>query len=431
MQSPRPLTRERQVRAGAAGALTIAFLSPAWPKAASYNGIVSYTTQMYQGLRDLGDRPLIIAQELHEHSDGDDVFWLDAFGARGLLRRARDRLLRNVAAGYCHATNLADAIVRRVNQLTCERELQLLQMEESFGWAHRVAGRLSVPLVVRLHGPWFLVGPASDASNNAAFRRKVAAEGRGAVMADGVTAASANTLDAFRLHYQCELALARVIPNAISLPPGQARWSLENTEPERIVFIGRFDACKGGDVVIRAFVSLSRRRPKARLTFVGPDLGVVQAGRKVQLRELVQSLLPGALDDGRIENLGFQAGDALWDLRRRAAVVLAPSRFENFPNVVLEALCLGAPVIATGVGGTPEIITHGQDGLLVEAGSDEGLARAMETMLANPEAAAAMGEQAFKRSLDYRPEAIARLTHSFYEEVIDRFQRRRGKGHNL
>jgi glycosyltransferase involved in cell wall biosynthesis len=96
---------------------------------------------------------------------------------------------------------------------------------------------------------------------------------------------------------------------------------------------------------------------------------------------------------GRVTFHGRLAKDQLFDLLRRSSVAVVPSTwYENQPMAVLEALAIGLPVIGSDLGGVPELIEPGHDGLLVTAGDDKALATAMGEVLADPSRAFAMGQ---------------------------------------
>ena len=80
-----------------------------------------------------------------------------------------------------------------------------------------------------------------------------------------------------------------------------------------------------------------------------------------------------------------------------ADVFLLPSHGENFPMVVLEAMAAGLPIVATRVGAVPEMIAHGETGLLIEPKDPEAIAEAVCELLDGPERAAALGRQARRR----------------------------------
>ncbi len=89
--------------------------------------------------------------------------------------------------------------------------------------------------------------------------------------------------------------------------------------------------------------------------------------------------------DSRVEFLGSLGRDEVLALFRSADAAILSSAWENFPHTVVEALAVGTPVIATAVGGVPEIVTDGENGLLVPPGDPAALAAAIRRFFAEPE----------------------------------------------
>ncbi|MEU7413496.1 glycogen synthase [Streptomyces sp. NPDC042638] len=108
-------------------------------------------------------------------------------------------------------------------------------------------------------------------------------------------------------------------------------------------------------------------------------------------------------------------------LLTHAAVFVCPSVYEPLGIVNLEAMACGTPVVASRVGGIPEVVADGRTGLLVDAddGFEAGLARALDTVLADPEAARRMGEAGRARAVgEFGWDAVARRTAGLYREML-------------
>jgi glycosyltransferase involved in cell wall biosynthesis len=99
--------------------------------------------------------------------------------------------------------------------------------------------------------------------------------------------------------------------------------------------------------------------------------------------------------------------EALEWLRAADAAIL-PSDWENFPHAAVEALAAGTPVIATAVGGVPEIIETGVNGILVPRGDDRALGRAMASVAADETVLARLREGALAAAARYRPATVYR-----------------------
>ncbi|MET9077520.1 glycogen synthase [Streptomyces sp. NPDC004232] len=107
-------------------------------------------------------------------------------------------------------------------------------------------------------------------------------------------------------------------------------------------------------------------------------------------------------------------------LLTRAAVFVCPSVYEPLGIVNLEAMACGTPVVASRVGGIPEVVADGATGLLVDVddGFEAGLARALDTVLGDPAAARRMGEAGRVRAVgEFGWDAVARRTAALYEEI--------------
>ena len=231
-------------------------------------------------------------------------------------------------------------------------------------------------------------------------------------------------LDQVRQFYGLALPEAEVIP-APTLPvPLAERWRLEDADSNRLVFIGRFDRHKGGDLMIEAFRQVLEAVPQARLCFKGPDGGCVTSdGRKWSLSDFVRDRIPAALETGQIEWLGNQPlpFSALAKLRRKAMINIICSRYENFPLTVVEAMVLGCPTVAANVGGIPEILQDGVNGLLHRSEDPADLAAKIVDLLKNPVRAAEFGRQAaIECEQRFYPDVVASRIVEFYQRVVGR-----------
>src|SRR4029450_831159 len=99
--------------------------------------------------------------------------------------------------------------------------------------------------------------------------------------------------------------------------------------------------------------------------------------------------------------------DQLFDLLRASSVALVPSTwYENQPMAVLEGLAVGLPVIGSDLGGIPELVDEGQDGLLVPPGHDKALAPAIGDLISDPARAFAMGQNGRRKIEDDFPPSL-------------------------
>jgi glycogen(starch) synthase len=163
------------------------------------------------------------------------------------------------------------------------------------------------------------------------------------------------------------------------------------TNPPRLLCVGLLIPAKGFDLAISAFASLAHRFPGLRLVIVGD--GPARNDLERQAVELGVSHL--------IDFVGWVTPENVPALMNGATVVVMPSRWEEaFGLVALEAALMARPVVATRVGGLPEVVAHGQTGLLVEKDDPPALAVAIAFLLDHPELATEMGKTARLRAQD-------------------------------
>jgi glycosyltransferase involved in cell wall biosynthesis len=309
---------------------------------------------------------------------------------------------------------MANGIATALQKLSSQG-VGLLEMEESFGWARDVARAHIAPLVVRLHGPSFLT--SANGLEDARARRRDKAEGLGLRAADGVSAPSRDVLERCRRHFELPLDRAVVIPNPISPVAEGGRWNLAESDPDEVAFVGRFDWNKGGDVVIEAFGRLAASRPRTRLVFAGPDLGLrTDDGRAWNIESFAAARLASARP--ALQWLGHQPRERVDALRRHARVTVVASRYENFPYAALEAMAMGCPLVSTHAGGLGEVVQDGRNGLTCAPGDPIALAAAISTLLEHPNRAASLGESAARDVMErYAPADVALRTLDFHREI--------------
>lgn len=198
----------------------------------------------------------------------------------------------------------------------------------------------------------------------------------------------------------------RVILNGIDLE----RYTRPATPVAgRVLTVGRLRPQKRPDLAVRAFAAARERHPHAELFLVGdgPERGRAES-------------LAADLDvAGAVHLLGER--DDVPQLLAEAACLLLTSDYESCPLSVIEAMAAGTPVIATRVGGVPELVEDGTHGLLVERGRVEPLAAALDRVLAAPELGRDMGA-AGRRAAKARfsRERMVAETVALYEEVVAR-----------
>lgn len=209
-----------------------------------------------------------------------------------------------------------------------------------------------------------------------------------------------------------------VIPNTLDLE----RWSpLEKPLARKILGLpltspiilfgamgGTNDPRKGGDLLIAALHHLLAKWEQRENL---PNLVVFGEQTNSQVLDIgLPAYFLGPLHDDITLQIAYSAAD----------VMVVPSRLDNLPNTATEAMACGTPVVSFCIGGLPEIIDHGINGMLVNPFEVLDLARSINHVIKSPETSTAMAREARKKAkCSWGYERIAALYSSVYNEVIE------------
>ncbi|RXR26830.1 glycosyltransferase family 1 protein [Oerskovia turbata] len=275
-------------------------------------------------------------------------------------------------------------------------------------------GRVTrTPLVVSSHGETF--ADDHDALGTSWWMRTWfrAALAR----ADAVTGCSTIVTEDLAERFGYEDAV--VVPNGVELgapttdparPPAPRTGPADPPDavgPPALLAVGRVEHVKGFDLLLEAFAS-SPLAERARLTIVG------DGSELAELRRRARAL---GVED-RVSFPGMLGPDAVAEALAAATVVVVPSRKEAASIVVLEAWRAGRPVVGTVLGGPRTLLTDGVDGLLVDPRDAAALARAISSLLDDPDRAAAMGAAGRREVEHYTWEAVVDRYDAVYDRVL-------------
>ena len=171
-----------------------------------------------------------------------------------------------------------------------------------------------------------------------------------------------------------------------------------------VLFVGRLASNKGLVELLRAFAELARDDPAAHLVLVGEDGG---------MRATLEARARGLGLESRVRFLGHVADEGvLASAYRDARFTVLPSEYEAFGLVLLESLAQGTPVVASRVGGIPEVIEDDRTGLLVPPGDVPALAAALRRLWGDPALARRLGRHG-------RTEVVPRYS---WDRLVDRLE---------
>jgi glycosyltransferase involved in cell wall biosynthesis len=343
---------------------------------------------------------LRLSHALHERGD-DALFVAPARGA--FTERAESEGYRVLLAdvGRLHRARGALALSRAL-KATRTDVLHTHTLAAANALGRTAAGLARVPVVSHLHiENTFRAAtrPLLSAADNLTARRCAA-----------LLAVSEDTRRAYeRQGYPNRI---EVVYNGVDLDgvgPRGVRAELGIPESVPLIGeIGRLCDVKGQRELIEALVQL----PDARAVLVGADLergGAFQVELEREANRLGVAdrvVFAGAREDAR-------------DVLAEVDVLALPSWTEGLPLVVLEAMARHKPVVATPVGGTPEVVLDGETGLLVPPRDPDALAAALKRLLADGELRARMGEAGYRRVAErFSADRMTERVLEIYDEVL-------------
>ncbi len=188
----------------------------------------------------------------------------------------------------------------------------------------------------------------------------------------------------------------------------RARWQLKKEEVV-VGIVSKLWEGKGHITLIEAFKVVKQRIPNARLVIVGEG-------------DLYSELLRVVNENGLRESVlftGFQMDVS--KILSTFDVAVLPSFFEGMGRVLLEAMAMEKPVVASRVGGIPDLVKHNVNGLLINPGDVAELANALEKILTDSELAGNMGKEGRKRIQEqFSSEVMVRSIHRVYQDLLAR-----------
>jgi glycosyltransferase involved in cell wall biosynthesis len=174
-----------------------------------------------------------------------------------------------------------------------------------------------------------------------------------------------------------------------------------------VALVGRVEDQKGVDHLVRAARTVTAQVPAAHVVVVGDGT------RRAEMERLTADL--GLA--GRVHFTGWRHD--LTDVMRAIDVLALPSRWEAFGIVNLEAMAAARPVVGFAVEGVPEVVVHGETGLLSPARDEDGLARDLVRVLTDPDLAARLGAAGRRRFLErFAPEEMVRAHVELYDRLL-------------
>ncbi|MBN1578632.1 MAG: glycosyltransferase family 4 protein [Chitinispirillaceae bacterium] len=398
--------------------INILYISGEYPPETGYGGIGTYTKYIAEGLAARGHSVSVIARSIRDEESiefhgGVVVHRIAPLPYPLPTHRYAYLLRRFCTRHFSHSLNRLAwgmAVGRKIDRLlNSNHRFDIIETPECGAEGLFVSPRMGKRRIIRLHTPWEMIRRLDTLREPWGDRLLLPLlEKHAAKRADGVSAPSQAIADIMKKRWH--LRKVTVIPNP--LPTA----SFEPTVGRLWIYTGRIERRKGVHHLIAAYAKVRSLRPVPSLKLVGRAYGTDASGKEYG------AVIRAMIDELKVQNEVTWIENAHLDdvarLLQEAAVAFFPSLWENFPYTCLEAMASGCAVVATRCGGFPEIIEHGETGLLVHPDSDEALAATMLYLLDNPGGTAALGSAARKRITEkVSTDRVCRDMELFYQQI--------------
>jgi len=257
-----------------------------------------------------------------------------------------------------------------------EAPLYYLQLRRALGFGPK----RHPPCIVHLHSPSEFIAQHNEwdiCSPDILMARRL--EEYSIAAADALLCPSRYLARQVEDHYGLKEDAVRVIPYPMGDSPALERD--KNTwEQGAVCYVGRLERRKGIIEWIDAAVAVARNHPSTHFEFIGAN---ILGTEEISGEEFVSRRIPDDLTS-RFHFRGQQTRAALFQFLAKSRMAVVPSRWENFPNTCIEAMCTGLPVIASREGGMAEMVKDGRTGWLANHQGRDGLAQALRRALETP-----------------------------------------------
>jgi len=426
--SSQPLLRFQVLSPVDGAPLVLAFLCQDYPPN-HQGGIARFTHDLAVACAQQGHRVHVLTRgDSHHRVDFEEGVWVHRLVVTEHLRGA-DAVRMNVPQ---HIWNHSVTMLAELDRISTHRAIDLVEAPiwDCEGIAPQLSGKYKVvtslqttlALSVSSHPEW-------DEDN--AFRTNfvepmVALERYLLLHSFGLHAISVGILKEIEKIYSLSLSGARIGLARLGLPDWSESADGENLKGAKafierktvkVLFVGRLEHRKGIDVLLRIVPRLCVQYPDVEFVFVGDDTIPADGGAPYKKAFEVNNR---SLIGNQVRFLGRISDDELRTQYSQCDAFVAPSRFESFGLIYLEAMMYSKPVIGCNVGGVPEVVEHAVNGILVSPGSDVQLLDALDSLITNAALREKMGKAGRKRYLQmFSAQRMACDCIKFYRQLLE------------
>lgn len=393
--------------------IKICFLSQDFSKNCN-GGVCRYTYDLAYALAELGNKVHVItkSEKDYEYMYRDQGVFVHKIISEPLdfLKLSDDMNIskKNLAYSYSACLKLLDII-----------DEYGIQIVEAPLWdAEGIVFSLmnQIPLVIRLETPLFKVAEIQGWEITTDLKFSNWMEGESARRANKTIAISKDIERLIRKHHTISKEKIELCPLGIEVPDKSLLLKYPSKNDFNVLFVGRLEKRKGIETLFKAMPVVLRKNPDTQFYIIGKDTNLSPNGGSYK-KYLLQNL--DVKYHKNVKFGGYVNDDELKNYYKNCDIFVAPSLYESFGLIYLEAMAWGKPVIGCEVGGIPEIVENCQDGILIPPDDENALAEAIIKLLTDENLRVKMGTSGRKKVVhELSTRKMAEAAHKLFGDVV-------------
>jgi len=386
--------------------MNILFLSRDYPPN-HIGGVGIYVYEMSRFLAKMGHRVFVITEAIDHPLDyvdrGVHIFRV-RLRKNHIFDSVRDKL-----KGFVERLEYSYSVSKMMEAVVPQYKIDIVESCEARAegfWYYLF--RKNPPLVIKLHTPESIVFRLDQVRQTQDYKYISRLEGWWISRANRLIGLSQAIVSLTSRYFRIRLNGIPIVPNPINIEFFKPNPAVKK-EDFRVLYVGRLEFRKGVHLLIRAIPQVLEKIPQAKFIFIGNDCGMKNY--------LLNKISEFGIKDS-VEFIDQVPRENLISYYQQSALCVVPSLWENHPYVILEAMACGKPVIATDIGGIPEIIKDKISGILVPPGSVLSLADSIIELLNDKKMQETLGRNARKYIEDrYGLKEVMQSTLNIYKEL--------------
>lgn len=368
-------------------------------------GVAVYIYEIAQAIKNLGHNVFVVTKtEKEEREDYEDGIYVIRLNPK---RYKFFNLCRNYIPRSVTRLEFSLQVAKRLKKLIRDNKIDIIESAEAYsiGFIYYLF-RKSPPLIIKLHTPEAIIFKWNERKLDLDIKLLSRMEELWILKARKLIAITHSMKCLLSRFYKINTAKFPVLRNPFTMPD---RLDLTNKE-EIILCIGRLEFRKGQHILIQALPYVLKEFPDIKFIFIGSDCGMKWYLEK-KIKEYNCS-----------QNVNFYEylpRQEIFNYYLKARACIIPSLWENFSYVMLEAMALSCPVIASDCGGFSEVIKDGYNGFLFKPGSFLELKEKISQLLKDEDKTNFIIKNAHCTVQELtQPEKIAKNTLKIYAQAI-------------